>query len=100
MGRAIILFEYSKNPGFPILFFPKLAALRKEFPWRPEMVFSRKPDLAAAIFSAKNFLARCLLHVVGQFRSETGGGSAVFDTELWINSLEMFSDSRRRNSQD
>ena len=64
------------------------------------MVFSRKPDLTAAIFSAKNFLARCLLHVAGQFRRKTGGRSSVFDTELWINSFEMFSDSRRRNFQD
>jgi len=65
MGRAIILVEYSKNPGFPVLFFPKLAALRKEFPWRPESVSSRKPDLPAAIFSAKISprVAYCMLPV-------------------------------------
>ncbi len=70
MGRAIILFVYSKNPGFPILFFPKLAALRKEFPWRPESVLSRKPDLPAAIFSAKISprVAYCMLPVSSEVK--------------------------------
>jgi len=62
---SCVTFEYSKNPGFPVLFFPKLAALRKEFRWRPESVFSRKPDLPAAIFRAKNFSrdAYCMLPI-------------------------------------
>ena len=43
---------------------------------------------------------RCLLRVASQFGRKTGGGSAVLDAELWINPLEMFSDSRWRNSEN
>ena len=55
MMISCVTFEYSKNSACPVAFFPKLAVLRKEFPWRPESVFSRKPDLPAAILSAKIF---------------------------------------------
>ena len=59
MMISCVTFEYSKNPGLPVLFFPKLAAPRQEFPWRSESVFSRKPDLPAAIFARK--ISRALL---------------------------------------
>jgi hypothetical protein len=72
-------------------FFPKLAALRKKFPWRPESILTGKPALSAARFVETNFLARLLSRVAGQFGRKTGGGGAIFDPELWINSLEMFS---------
>jgi hypothetical protein len=41
-----------------------------------------------------------VLVIPGCFGTETGGGGAVFDAELWISPLEMFSDSRWRNSED
>jgi hypothetical protein len=81
-------------------FFPKLAALRKKFPWRPESILTGKPALCAARFVETNFLARLLSRVASQFRRETGGSGAILNAEFWINPLEMFSDSRRRNSED
>ena len=89
---SCVTFEYSKNPGCPVAFFPKLAALRKKFFPGGLNRFSVASRICRR--SAKNFLARCLLHVAGQFRSETGGGSSILDPELWINVFKMFADGR------
>ena len=69
---------------------------------RSESLFTRKPDRCAAIFDGDvpQSAIPILLRVAGQFRRETHGRRAVLDPELWINSFEMFSDSRRRNSED
>src|SRR6266403_5078330 len=58
------------------------------------------PALCTGRFIETNFRARLLSRVASQFGRETGGSGSVFDAELWINSFEMFSDSRRRNSED
>jgi len=58
-------------------------------------------SVAAGVTPA--ILCACAFRVLAmptQFGRKTGGGGAVLDTELWINSLEMFSDSRWRNSED
>src|SRR6266436_8572112 len=72
---------------------------KKVFPRRSESILTGKPALCTGRFIETNFLARLLSRVASQFRSKTGGGGAVFDAELWINALEMFSDGRRRNFQ-
>ena len=73
---------------------------KKVFPRRSESILTGKPALCTGRFIETKFLARCLLHVAGQFRRETRGRSAVLDSELRINPLEMFSDGCWRNSED
>ena len=116
MMISCVTFEYSKNTGCPVaIFFRKLAARRKKFPRRSESILTGKPAYVRSDFPCSSVAAgvppailracafrvrRCLLRVASQFGRETGGGSAILNAELWINSFEMFSDSRRRNSED
>src|SRR6266446_5864949 len=109
MMISCVTFEYSKNTGCPVaIFFRKLAALRKEFPRRSESILTGKPAYVRSDFPCSSVAAgvtpailracafrvrRCLLRVASQFGRKTGGGSSVFDAELWINPLEMLSDS-------
>ncbi len=82
-------------------FFSKISRPEKKvFPRRSESILTGKPALCTGRFIETNFLARLLSRVAGQFGCKTGGSGSVFDPELRINPLEMFADSRRRNSED
>ena len=67
-------------------FFPKLAALRKKFPWRSESILTGKPALLRSDFPCSSVAAgvtpailRRLLRVAGQFgREEEWGQSSLF----------------------
>jgi len=94
-------------------FFSEISRLRKKFfPGGLNRFSQANRPCCAAIFRALlwrqasrlRFCAfrvrRCLLRVRTHFRSETRGRSAVLDSELRINPLEMFSDGCWRNSED
>ena len=97
-------------------FFSEISRPQKKvFPRRSESILTGKPALLRSDFPCSSVAAgvtpailracafrvrRCLLRVATQFGRKTGGSGSVFDPELRINPLEMFADSRRRNSED
>ena len=89
-------------------FFSEISRPEKEVsPRRSESILTGKPALLRSDFPCSSVAAgvtpailRCLLRVASQFRAETCRSGPIFDAKLWINPLEMFSDSRRRNSED